>query len=85
MHKVLESTPSMVKLTINSTGEREPLSRKTRLVHSECQDTAAILPCVASCISMFFFVEVLLEALFLSVDPYMRYSLPPQVFMFVGP
>lgn len=48
-----------------------PLSRKSRLVYSECQNIVATRSVTMS--GMLCFVEVLLEALFLSVDPYMRY------------
>lgn len=86
MHKALESIHSTVKFILHSTDERWPLRGKTRPVYSECQNIAAVRAWVANCIWMLYFVEVLLEALYLSVDPYMRYCRLPQFFLlFVGP
>jgi hypothetical protein len=33
--------------------------------------------------AVLYFLEVLLEALFLSVDPYMKYYLPPKILIFL--
>lgn len=70
--------------------EGQPWSRKTILfrmftltVYVECQSqrrhqTEFLIAC-----GMLYFIEVLLEALFLTVDPYMRYDFPPKKLHFV--